>query len=69
MGTAVTNEAGDQELATSGQIMAGIRTRGGTLIITDTDGAHLAQYQGPPLMSTDFQGSAQNAVLFLDWVL
>lgn len=44
---AVTNEAGDQELATAGQIMAGIRTRGGTLIVTDTD-AHLAQYQGPP---------------------
>ena len=44
---AVTNEAGDQELATSGQIMCGVRTRGGTLIITDTD-AHLAQYQGPP---------------------
>ena len=44
---AVTNEAGDQELATAGQIMCGVRTRGGTLIITDTD-AHLAQYQGPP---------------------
>lgn len=44
---AVTNEAGDQELATAGQIMCGIRTRGGTLIVTDTD-AHLAQYQGPP---------------------
>ncbi|MAY05555.1 MAG: hypothetical protein CMB25_08190 [Euryarchaeota archaeon] len=44
---AVTNEAGDQELATAGQIMCGVRTRGGTLIITDTD-AHIAQYQGPP---------------------
>ncbi len=42
-----TNEAGDIELATSGQIMCGVRTRGGTLIITDTD-SHLAQYQGPP---------------------
>ena len=44
---AVTNEAGDQELSTAGQIMCGLRTRGGTLIITDTD-AHIAQYQGPP---------------------
>ena len=42
-----TNEAGDQELATAGQIMCGVRTRGGTLIVTDTD-AHIAQYQGPP---------------------
>lgn len=44
---AVTNEAGDIELATSGQIMCGVRTRGVTLIITDTD-AHMAQYIGPP---------------------
>ena len=44
---AATNEAGDIELATAGQIMTGIRTRGVTLIITDTD-AHVAQYQGPP---------------------
>ncbi len=44
---AATNEAGDIELVTSGQIMCGVRTRGGTLIITDTD-SHLATYQGPP---------------------
>ena len=44
---AATNEAGDIELATSGQIMQGIRTRGQVLIITDTD-AHTAQYIGPP---------------------
>lgn len=44
---AATNEAGDIELVTSGQIMCGVRTRGGTLIITDTD-THLATYQGPP---------------------
>ncbi len=44
---AATNEAGDIELATSGQIMCGVRTRGVTLIITDTD-SHIAQYVGPP---------------------
>jgi len=42
-----TNEAGDIELQTNGQIMQGIRTRGQTLIITDTD-AHTARYLGPP---------------------
>jgi hypothetical protein len=44
-----TNEAGDLELQTSGQIMLGIRTRGQTLIITDQD-AHAATYQGPPFV-------------------
>ena len=44
---AATNEAGDIELQTNGQIMQGIRTRGQTLIITDTD-AHTARYLGPP---------------------
>lgn len=44
---AATNEAGDIVLQTSGQIMQGIRTRGQTLIITDTD-AHTARYLGPP---------------------
>ena len=42
-----TNEAGDIELATAGQIMQGIRSRGVTLILTDTD-AHVAQYIAPP---------------------
>ena len=42
-----TNEAGDIELATAGQIMQGIRGRGVTLILTDTD-AHVAQYIAPP---------------------
>lgn len=42
-----TNQAGSQELQTSGQIMQGIRTRGQTLIITDTD-AFAARYSGPP---------------------
>lgn len=42
-----TNEAGDIELQTAGQIMLGIRTRGQTLVLTDQD-AHAATYQGPP---------------------
>jgi hypothetical protein len=42
---AATNEAGDLELATSGQIMCGIRTRGQALILTDLD-AHSATYIG-----------------------
>ena len=42
-----TNEAGDIELQTSGQIETAIRTRGQTLIITDID-AHTARYIGPP---------------------
>ena len=42
-----TNQAGGHELQTSGQIMCGIRTRGQTLILTDTD-AHAATYVGPP---------------------
>ena len=44
---AATNEAGDIELQTSGQIMLAIRTKGQTLILTDVD-AHTARYQGPP---------------------
>jgi hypothetical protein len=42
-----TNQAGSQELQTNGQIMQGVRTRGQTLIITDTD-AFSARYSGPP---------------------
>lgn len=42
-----TNEAGDIELSTPGQIMTGLNTRGVTLIITDTD-AFQASYVGPP---------------------
>lgn len=44
-----TNQAGDMELQTHGQIMLGIRTRDQTLIITDND-AHAATYQGPPFV-------------------
>jgi hypothetical protein len=42
-----TNQAGSQELQTNGQIMQGVRTRGQTLIITDTE-AFSARYSGPP---------------------
>ena len=44
-----TNEAGDMELQTTGQIMCGLRMRGSTLILTDND-AHIAQYSGPPFV-------------------
>jgi len=44
-----TNEAGDFELQTSGQIMCGLRMRGRTLILTTTD-AHIATYSGPPFV-------------------
>lgn len=44
---AATNEAGDIELQTFGEIMCGIRVRGQTLILTTID-AHAATYQGPP---------------------
>jgi hypothetical protein len=46
---AATNQAGDVELQTSGQIMCGVRTRGQALILTDQD-AHTATYQGPPFV-------------------
>lgn len=44
---ASTNEAGDIELQTSGEIQTAIRTRGQTLILTTTS-AHTARYVGPP---------------------
>lgn len=44
---AATNEAGDLELQTAGQIMQGVRVKGGTLLVTDVD-AHIMVYQGPP---------------------
>lgn len=46
---AATNEAGDFDLQTSGDIVSGIRTRGETVIITTND-AHVARYQGPPFV-------------------
>ena len=42
-----TNEAGDIELQTAGQIMCGVRMRGRVLILTTND-AHIATYAGPP---------------------
>jgi hypothetical protein len=44
-----TNESGDFELQTQGQIMCGVRMRGRTLILTDQD-AHIATYSGPPFV-------------------
>lgn len=48
---ATTNQAGDIELQTSGQIMQGVRTRGQTLIITDID-AHVGRFIGSPFVFT-----------------
>lgn len=44
---AATNEAGDLELQTSGEIMCAARMRGRTIVLTNVD-AHIATYQGPP---------------------
>ena len=44
---AATNEAGDIDLATAGQIMCAAKARGSTVIITDFD-CHQATYIGPP---------------------
>lgn len=44
---AATNEAGDIDLATSGQIMCAAKARGSTVVITDFD-CHQATYIGPP---------------------
>ena len=46
---AASNEAGDYDLQTQGQIMAAYRTRGQTLILTTMD-AHSMTYQGPPFV-------------------
>lgn len=42
-----TNEAGDLEIQTAGQIMTAVRTKGQTLVLTDVD-AHTLRYLGPP---------------------
>lgn len=44
-----TNEAGDIELQTNGEIMTAVRMRGRTLILTSSD-AHIATYQGAPFV-------------------
>lgn len=46
---AATNEAGDFEVQSSGELLTGIRTRGETLLLTTTD-CHVARYQGPPFV-------------------
>jgi hypothetical protein len=46
---ATTNQAGDIELQTSGEIMCGIRVKGSALILTTLD-AHSATYAGPPFV-------------------
>lgn len=44
---AATNEAGDIELQTNGEIMCAARMRGRNIIVTNVD-AHIGTYQGPP---------------------
>jgi hypothetical protein len=44
-----TNQAGSKELATNGSLMAGVRVRGQTLVLSDVD-AHAATYIGPPFI-------------------
>jgi hypothetical protein len=44
-----TNQAGDQDLQTQGQIIGGIRLGPQALILTDVD-AHAANYLGPPFI-------------------
>lgn len=46
---AATNQAGDFDLQTSGEILNGTRVRGQVLILTTAD-AHTATYQGPPFV-------------------
>lgn len=44
-----TNQAGDFQIKTSGQLMCGVAIRGGALLFTDVD-AHVAQYVGLPFV-------------------
>ena len=46
---ATTNQAGDIELQTTGEIMCGVRVKGSALILTTLD-AHSATYAGPPFV-------------------
>ena len=46
---AATNQAGSFTLATNGNLVAGRRMRGETLLLTDVD-AHVARFQGPPFV-------------------
>ena len=59
---ASTNQAGSQILQTSGQLMQGVKTRGQTLLITDTS-AFTARYVGPPyIYQFDRVGTSCGAV-------
>ena len=59
---AATNEAGDILLQTSGQIMQGLKTKGQTIIITDTS-CHAMRYIGLPYVySTSVVGTSCGAV-------
>jgi len=66
-----TNEAGDIELQTNGEIMAGVRMRGRTLLVTNTD-AHIATYQGAPYVygfervGTACGAASRNGVVAID---
>lgn len=68
---AATNEAGDIRLQTDGEIVAGVRTRGQSLILTTQD-AHVASYQGPPFVygfervGTSCGLAAANALVSID---
>ena len=44
-----TNQAGDIELQTTGEIMCGVRVKGSALLLTTLD-AHTATYAGPPFV-------------------
>jgi len=57
-----TNEAGDFELQTNGEILCGLRARGKALILTTTD-AHTATYIGPQFVySFERVGTACGAI-------
>ena len=58
---AVTNEAGDIQLQTGGQIMLGIRARGQTLILTDQD-AHAATPNAQFVYGFERVGSSCGAI-------
>ena len=46
---AATNQAGDINLQTNGVILAGLKTRGQSILLTSED-AHTLTYQGPPFV-------------------
>ena len=46
---AASNQAGDIELQTNGTLLAGVKTRGQSLLLTDQD-VHSMTFQGPPFV-------------------